>query len=1211
MPHPMPGNDDEFLLALGGVVEDGDAEVVGDDADAFLAFEFAVAAGRVETQQLAGGLIGDFHGLQTGPGIAPGALPEENTAVFHGHHAAGVFLDLHPAHVRRDVLDDALLGEALADLLLEFRRQVAQLHASLRVGAVVEAAGFEQGDLLERWPAFGHCLPERGVIVVVGGRGVLTGLHGSGPDAAVAREIEARQPQHTGVQRVVHVGDVADFLLLPGAADAANFTGFQVPLLDFFHDRGVGRLQAGGQSPCLANLAGDGARQGGHRRSLLRREGPLQDLRPEPDEVAGDGEVARGEFLFLVVLGEQAADAALFAGAVVVVAPARIKAGEVLLKLGQGHDRQLGASGHGLPAFLADELEGRALAFPLVDLVPGDDQRVQRVALAIGVGDDVVLVQHTVEQGVHRELLAGVGAAPAEVLGDARLADEAGGHGYAAAAADFFDLGRDALEVTQPQAEVLFLFLPGLAGELAQFTVDLDGDARDAGLVAVGELGGGDEVAQEAFEDQEAVADEVVVGLFLDPALELGFFEFVRLAQAAAGLAVVLLGARVPALHDFLEGLAEDGAGVGCAAFGEFCGQLLVQQFVARGRRLFPAFARVGGVELAVHGRVKSGGVGALQPAAHLGQGDGLAPAQLAREPFEETFRQGRERAGQPALVDDGPDRVQHQRLLGIGMQQEGVEIVPRPAGQLADGFLEVALVQCATGRRQLGELPALVGRERARVPLARGGAKDVGQLHGPAEAKELGRGFAGELGFLFGAAPGGCGVKARGPILRLQPGELNGTDADDAVVEAGDALAEEQAAVVALGQLDGGAGEGLPGVAVLHRVHVVAKQGADEGVVQHGEPAFEGGEESADFGPDDFVARKGHTQALEVFGLVLAVSLLPARDFAVIPGGIGGDGFGHRLGVQPGLRVFTAHQGAPELDLLGVGNFVLVRRRDFLAAVGPRRGVVTAVVGIPPQDVPELRPGRGRNGAAVAGGGKDRRGTLPGETVATGLAVTGPEFLRRHHAEVGEECLHAGDALAGGAGMAASLAILAAFHREAVIGTEDDGTGAEELGQCGRRRGPTEHGPANGTVADIEGEVEVPRIGACVHTDRRVSPARNQDKVRDADRFPGRQAPTPWKNSVLLILPARVAPGPVFSAPGRTEVGPVWPGRARAEAAVRQTRAAGGRSAAGTAGRCPGGAVARRTPRCRAFPPRPGRTGCAGSGIRGRTRPGSRAGRR
>lgn len=81
----------------------------------------------------------------------------------------------------------------------------------------------------------------------------------------------------------------------------------------------------------------------------------------------------------------------------------------------------------------------------------------------------------------------------------------------------------------------------------------------------------------------------------------------------------------------------------------------------------------------------------------------------------------------------------------------------------------------------------------------------------------------------------------------------MNRADADNAVLEAGDDLTEEQAAVVALGQLNGRAGDGAPGVVVAQRVNIVSKQGADEGVVELGELALEGGEQGVDFGPDSF----------------------------------------------------------------------------------------------------------------------------------------------------------------------------------------------------------------------------------------------------------------------------------------------------------------------------------------------------------------------
>ncbi len=84
--------------------------------------------------------------------------------------------------------------------------------------------------------------------------------------------------------------------------------------------------------------------------------------------------------------------------------------------------------------------------------------------------------------------LAGVRADPAEVVGDAGLADEAGADGNVPALEGFFQRCRNVVVIAHAQAEVLGLLLGRLAGELAQVAVDLDGHAGDAGLVATGKV---------------------------------------------------------------------------------------------------------------------------------------------------------------------------------------------------------------------------------------------------------------------------------------------------------------------------------------------------------------------------------------------------------------------------------------------------------------------------------------------------------------------------------------------------------------------------------------------------------------------------------------------------------------------------------------------------------------------------------------------------
>ncbi|HMO64392.1 MAG TPA: hypothetical protein PKE47_04060 [Verrucomicrobiota bacterium] len=80
------------------------------------------------------------------------------------------------------------------------------------------------------------------------------------------------------------------------------------------------------------------------------------------------------------------------------------------------------------------------------------------------------------------------------------------------------------------------------------------------------------------------------------------------------------------------------------------------------------------------------------------------------------------------------------------------------------------------------------------------------------------------------------------------------------------------------------------------------------------------------------------------------------------------------------------------------------------------------------------------------------------------------------------QQPLHEGDALPRGPDVAPLLAVLAALHREAVIGPEGDDAGAEDFGplaRCGRQ---VQHGPPERAVANVEGEVEVCEVSLGVH---------------------------------------------------------------------------------------------------------------------------------
>ncbi len=308
------------------------------------------------------------------------------------------------------------------------------------------------------------------------------------------------------------------------------------------------------------------------------------------------------------------------------------------------------------------------------------------------------------------------------------------------------------------------------------------------------------------------------------------------------------------------------------------------------------------------------------------------------------------------------------------------------------------------------------------------GADADVGENHRPAEAEKLRTAFIGHLL----AADGAFG--------------------NDAVIKARDELAEKQAALVALGEFDLGTGNGLP----------VLKERLDEGVVESGELADVQGEQAAHLFLHD-LAREGGVEALEV----LAGGLLAAQRFQIKRAA---KRLGHRLCLVLG------HQSDGVLLLLGV----LLLRIGLLRAP-TAVAIIATVVGVPAQDIPKLRPIEKMFIASVAG--EDARGEEPRGGVAAGLLVLGLDLVRRQDAEMGEELLQSGNALPSGTGVAALAAVEAAFAGQTVVGTKGDGATTKNIGRnsvlictTGRSDG-LQHGPAEGAVANIEGEMEV-RIG-------------------------------------------------------------------------------------------------------------------------------------
>ncbi len=140
------------------------------------------------------------------------------------------------------------------------------------------------------------------------------------------------------------------------------------------HLRG-GEGKAADQLPAFADAAGDGAGQGDDGGCVAAtKEGLLQHLRTEADELRGDGEVARDKAFLLILLQKQKVFALLLALLVVVVALPCLQLLHCFLVAAEADDGEVRHPVHGLALLLLDELPRRTLFLHPVHLGEGDGQ---------------------------------------------------------------------------------------------------------------------------------------------------------------------------------------------------------------------------------------------------------------------------------------------------------------------------------------------------------------------------------------------------------------------------------------------------------------------------------------------------------------------------------------------------------------------------------------------------------------------------------------------------------------------------------------------------------------------------------------------------------------------------------------------------------------------------------------------------------------------
>jgi len=170
-------------------------------------------------------------------------------------------------------------------------------------------------------------------------------------------------------------------------------------------------------------------------------------------------------------------------------------------------------AGNLAPLLFADELHGGALALHVIDRPEGHDAGRQGVGGTQGAGNDVLDFQAVSQQMVVAQMRTRIRADKALVLQDAGFADQAAGNGdpFLRVGNRFFQVFDNGPEIAQFFIQFMRDFFRVQPGEFLQFANDFDDGCGNAFFVAAGKLL--HHVSQEAFENQEPMPDQVVIGL--------------------------------------------------------------------------------------------------------------------------------------------------------------------------------------------------------------------------------------------------------------------------------------------------------------------------------------------------------------------------------------------------------------------------------------------------------------------------------------------------------------------------------------------------------------------------------------------------------------------------------------------------------------------------------------------------------------------------
>ena len=175
-------------------------------------------------------------------------------------------------------------------------------------------------------------------------------------------------------------------------------------------------------------------------------------------------------------------------------------------------------------------------------------------------------------------------------------------------------------------------------------------------------------------------------------------------------------------------------------------------------------------------------------------------------------------------------------------------------------------------------------------------------------------------------------------------------------------------------------------------------------------------------------------------------------------------------------LRLVFVHQCYRLLFLVRVRLHLLHLRfrKRRLGGIRPARiAVVTAIVRIPAEHIPKLRPRLAQMLFRTAAG-EHTRGEQPRCRVSSSGCMLVGDLFRRHDAKMHEQFFHARDALPRRARVPTLPPESSTLARETIVSAEDHRAATKKLRWL---KASGKHGPTEGAMADIKGNLDVRRV--------------------------------------------------------------------------------------------------------------------------------------